>query len=78
MTSHEALFSRRRCRLYRPKSSVVFMTIPPPKKTMLHLIGNIPFWADPVVHLLLLKSSIDKLKAVFVAKFIQSGHTDDS
>ena len=77
MTSHEALFSRRRCRLYRPKSSVVFMTISP-KKTMLHLIGNIPFWADPVVHLLLLKSSIDKLKAVFVAKFIQSGHTDDS
>ena len=58
--------------------SCVYDNPPPQKKTMLHLIGNIPFWADPVVHLLLLKSSIDKLKAVFVAKFIQSGHTDDS
>ena len=34
-----------------------------PKKIMQHMDGNIPFmfycWADPGVHLLLLKSSMD-------------------
>ena len=62
------LFCRRRSRLYRPKwRAIVFLTNR--KKYMKHMHGNIPWcmfdcWADPVVHMLLLKSSMLQLTAI--------------
>ena len=56
------LFSRRRWRLYQPKwKAVEFVT----KPKQLGMLGSIQylfdFWADPFVHLLLLKSSTAEL-----------------
>ena len=55
------LFNSKRRRLYRPEQkAVVFKSNP--QKIMQHMHGTIPYmfdcWADPVVHLLLVKNSM--------------------